>query len=938
MRTLDYQQRVLDTLDAWLTELKARKAEADQVEALRAANPGLPIPALDFTATAWANLRTAGRLPASRAGIPFSPRKDGIGRAVPNATLKVPTGGGKTWLAVNAVSRIMGRYLGRNTGFVLWIVPNEAIYSQTLKHLKDRQHPYRQALDRAAAGRLKVMEKGDRLDARDVEANLCVMVLMLQAANRQTQETLRMFRDRGDVHGFFAPEGDQAAHARELAAVPNLDGYLGMFPMVKDSLGNALRKISPVVVMDEGQKATSELAHDTLYGFNPIFVLELTATPKDVRTRAGGTRHANLLVEVTGRELHAEDMIKMPLNLDPRQGADWRGTLTAALGRLNTLQAEALAYGADKGALGHIRPIMLVQVERTGKDQRDGLHIHAEDVKDWLLAAGLDAAEVAIKTAEQNDLTQPENLDLLSPTNRVRVIVTKAALQEGWDCPFAYVLCGLQDMKSSKDVEQILGRVLRMPYARPRNQPEMGKAYAHMVSSVTARVADQLADRLVNNMGFEAYEAALAIAPAQSALPLLDGSSHHQPRPAEAVISLPVTPTQPIPEVLRECIEIRPTTNGATAIVRGELTEAVEDFLLTACKGAKQQEAVKEAIERERTRQAALLAPSARGERFAPLPQLCLDWDGEVQPVEKRLLSELGEFDLFVEPMNLAGFTIRESGATFEIDVEGGKVVYQATDSGQLHLNEIAAHASENDLVRWLDRECRQIDVGQAVLIKWLLALARHLIADRSLTLTALVRAKYPLAEAVRREIERRRQAAVKAGFQKSLPGFLAAPRLKESFRYAFTFHPNHYPARPPFYSGRYRFRHHYYPVIHDMREKRADGQLTEEFLCARAIDMNPHIKHWVRNVEKEDRFSFWLPTSKDYFYPDFVCELTDGRVLVIEYKGAHLLNDPETREKDQVGHQWEQSSGGRSLFLMAVAEDEQGRDVSQQIANKLKG
>ena len=201
--------------------MKARKVEADQIDALRAANPALPIAALDFTETAWANLHGAGRLPPSRLRIPFAPRRDGIGRPVPNATLKVPTGGGKTWLAVNAVSRIMGRYLGENTGFVLWIVPNEAIYSQTLKHLKNRQHPYRQALDRAAAGRVKVMEKGDRLDARDVDANLCVMVLMLQAANRQTQETLRMFRDRGDVHGFFAPEGDQAAHTREPADARN---------------------------------------------------------------------------------------------------------------------------------------------------------------------------------------------------------------------------------------------------------------------------------------------------------------------------------------------------------------------------------------------------------------------------------------------------------------------------------------------------------------------------------------------------------------------------------------------------------------------------------------------------------------------------------------------------------------------------------------------
>lgn len=163
MRTLDYQARVLDTLDAWLDELKARKAEADQIDALRASNPSLPIPAMDFTETAWANLQGAGRLPASRANVPFSPRRDGVGRAVPNATLKVPTGGGKTWLAVNGVSRIMGRYLAKNTGFVLWIAPNEAIHSQTLKALKNRQHPYRQALDRAAAGRVKVMEKTDRL-------------------------------------------------------------------------------------------------------------------------------------------------------------------------------------------------------------------------------------------------------------------------------------------------------------------------------------------------------------------------------------------------------------------------------------------------------------------------------------------------------------------------------------------------------------------------------------------------------------------------------------------------------------------------------------------------------------------------------------------------------------------------------------------------------
>ena len=205
---------------------------------------------------------------------------DGCDRPVPNTVLKVPTGGGKTWLAISSVSRIMGRYLDRNTGFILWIVPNEAIYTQTLKHMKDRQHPYRQALDRTAAGRVRIMEKADRLDARDVETHLCVMLLMLQSANRETQDSLKMFRDRGDVHGFFPPEGEQQAHKAALDRTPNLSVYSDMFPMVKDSLGNALRIIRPVVVLDEGHRAISDLAFRTLYGFNPCFVLELTATPQ----------------------------------------------------------------------------------------------------------------------------------------------------------------------------------------------------------------------------------------------------------------------------------------------------------------------------------------------------------------------------------------------------------------------------------------------------------------------------------------------------------------------------------------------------------------------------------------------------------------------------------------------------------------------------------
>lgn len=458
---------MLATLDAYIDQLRAEKRKSEAIRRL-ADREGVDLAIPDFTEKAWERMKAENKLPPSRSLVPFSPREDGCGAPVPNAVLKVPTGGGKTWLAVSGVSRIVGRYLGSNTGFVLWIVPNEAIYRQTLTNLKDRQHPYRQALDRAAAGRVRIMEKTDRLDVRDVVSHLCVMLLMLQSANRKLKASLKVFQDRGDVHGFFPPEGDQEAHREVLDRTRNLRAYGGrLFPMVKDSLGNALRVIRPVMVVDEGHRAISDLAFDTLYGFNPCFVLELTATPKDVKPRGGKNpragRYANLLVEVTGRELDREGMIKIPLNLEPRHSTDWHATLNAAITRLSALNDEARKYRAD--ANRYIRPIMLVQVERTGKDQKESGRIHADDVRDWLLTAGFAEPEVAIKTAEQNDLNQPENQDLLSPTNRVRAIITKQALQEGWDCPFAYVLCALAASSNLGAMTQLVGRILRQPGA-----------------------------------------------------------------------------------------------------------------------------------------------------------------------------------------------------------------------------------------------------------------------------------------------------------------------------------------------------------------------------------------------------------------------------------------------------------------------------------------
>jgi type III restriction enzyme len=484
----DYQRKVLNQLGAYLEELRRQRAQTEaQAQALRAMEGAEATlrDLADYPRRAWDALRRAGALPPLLKGQ--SPahhsRWDGAGRAIPNVCLKVPTGGGKTLLAAAAVGQILQGWLRRSTGLVLWVVPNEAIYRQTLAALSHRDHPYRQLLNVAGAGRVKVLEKSHPLTRQDVEGQLCVMLLMLAGANRRNKETLKFFADSGRVAGFLPREDDLPAHHDLLRAVPNLDAYRSqgrtadearaqLGSVVKSSLGNVMRLVRPVVVIDEGHHAYSEGALQTLDGFNPSFMLELSATPRLAAAKKGASAGgSNVLASVNGRDLEAEDMIKMPIHVDVRGWSDWRACLGAALERLDTLQREA--EGLQGETARYIRPILLVQVERTGAEHRDAGWIHAEDAREHLLALGLTPRQIAVKTSEVNDLSAPENIDLLSPTCEVRAIITKQALQEGWDCPFAYVLCALAAGRNLAAMTQLVGRVLRQPQVTKTGRPAL---------------------------------------------------------------------------------------------------------------------------------------------------------------------------------------------------------------------------------------------------------------------------------------------------------------------------------------------------------------------------------------------------------------------------------------------------------------------------------
>jgi len=500
-----FQGTVLNRVSDYLGELQRHADQSDKAVATLRAMEGMEDvarDAADYPKKTWQALKQRALLPPKFADLPHSSRFDGAGRAIPNVCLKVPTGGGKTLLAASSVASVFTQWFKRHTGLVLWVVPNDAIYRQTLKTLSDRDHPYRQILNVAGAGRVKILEKNSPLSRLDVDSHLCVMVLMLASAARQSKETLRFFRDRGNVLGFLPLEDDVEAHWQLLQAVPNLDVYAAWGQsqdgaraqkgsIVKSSLGNVMRMLRPMVVIDEGHHGYTENALRTLDGFNPGFLLELSATPRVASAKGSGS---NILVDVRGTDLDEAQMIKLPIHVDVQHWSDWQSCLAASLQRLDALQNEAQALQGETAR--YIRPILLVQVERTGADLRDAGFIHAEDARDYLLQLGLTPRQIAIKTSEKDDLKQPENIHLLSPTCEVRVIITKQALQEGWDCPFAYVLCALAAGRNPGAMTQLVGRILRQPHVTKTGREALDACYVLCHDAKTADVVKAIKNSL----------------------------------------------------------------------------------------------------------------------------------------------------------------------------------------------------------------------------------------------------------------------------------------------------------------------------------------------------------------------------------------------------------------------------------------------------------
>ncbi|HPF99074.1 MAG TPA: DEAD/DEAH box helicase family protein [Kiritimatiellia bacterium] len=807
---------------------------------------------------------------------------------LPYVCLRLPTGGGKTLVACHAVGTALKRFIQADHAVVLWLTPSNAIREQTLKTLKNRQHPYRQAVE-SEVGSLSVLDIEDAryVTRSTLDTDTTIIVSTMQAFRVTETEGRKVYEDSGHLMDHFTGLPDEVMSSIERRPDGTFD----------HSLANVLRTRRPIVIVDEAHNSRTDLSFETLARFNPSCIIEFTATP------AREEHPSNVLHTVSAAELKAEAMIKMPIQLETRPR--WKELLADAIAQRNGLEKVARAELAATSE--YIRPIMLLQAQpnRKGHD-----NITVDVLEESLLQDhNIPKEQIARATGADRDL---DGVDILSDKCEVRYVITIEALREGWDCPFAYVLCTVAETRSGRAAEQILGRVLRLPKAAWKKNKELNTAYAFAATASFAEAANGLTDALIEN-GFEKQEAKDLIVhahPVQDQLPIEDLELFAG---ANAVALPEPLPEAKLPEETRRKIMVS-TKTGAVSVCETLTEQDVKNLraVLSTEKGKAAVDAIYKVSKR--------LAPKRRvsfaeqGELFS-IPVLALR-DGDLfEQFEETHFREI-EWNLSkCDPvLPEADFpSVREKGHLGEIDItDGGQLkAKEFVDSLQIQIAAIEAESGWTvaQLVNWLDKKIPHPDVSLTDAGIYIAGVVRYLIEQRQLPLDFLARDKYRLRSAIEKKIDEHRQDAHKSAFQLFLQPDLAK-RLVVTPEQCFTFDPNAYPYNQ-LYHGSYQFQKHYYPQVGDLEDR------GEEFECAQFIDALTEVKCWVRNLERRPRHSFWIQTSTDKFYPDFVCVLNDKRYLVIEYKGEHLWSNDDSKEKRLLGDLWAERSDGKCLFVM---------------------
>ena len=818
----------------------------------------------------------------------------------PYICLRLPTGGGKTLLAAHSVATIAKKLLADDYPACLWITPGTTIRDQTLKGLTTRDHPYHLALRESLGGDIEVMTLEDALARGNVlrTRSPVIIVTTIQSyrlrderSGEELEATRRIYRDSGYLQDMF--EGLPASTTARLSKDEK--------GLVYYSLANALMLRRPVVIMDEAHNARTATSFDSLARFGPSLVLELTATPQQEHDPANERYASNVLHAVSALELKSEHMIKLPVELASRE--EWLDVLAATVQRRRELETVAASYSEETGH-PPIRPIALIQAQAQSRTRET----QTPDVIKRALLERLHVPpeEIRICTGSLDEIGDE---DLMSPDSRVCYVITVDKLREGWDCPFAYVLGSIGNAATATAVEQLLGRVLRMPYAIETGLPALDRAYAFVLSRDVAQTAMELRDRLVQSCGFDRGSAADALR-----------VSATMPQGQIAFGGIPLSaapPTDKLPDTLRG----RTTYNQQTQTleVAGSLSQREATALRQLVTSDADRQAIEEYWQRERPPGT---APKRLGQYAPPVrvPRLT------VLVGASRTLFEPEELDTFSWNLDECDYVVTREhfadevrvGQRASVDVSAtGSIVSMSPEDVLLRQLELVGEGDDwqpVELARWLDSELHRggafAGLSKAESQPWLMRAVEHLTKKRGLSLPVVVRRRHALADLLRGRIAEHFRRQARRAAEQLIE--LAPTAIETSPEMMFEIQESEYAPYHQF--ANHHFRKHAFELVSSLN--------TEEAECATQIDNDARVARWLRNLDRESQRGFYLPKSPGKFFPDFIVERTDGVIALVEYKMRKLASDPEELHKRAVGNLWAGRSNGSGRFAWVVERD----------------
>lgn len=807
-------------------------------------------------------------------------------KGVPHLCFKVPTGGGKTYLACASLRTVFDALPPMKAQAVVWLVPSDAILEQTVKNLKNPRHPYRVKLEVDFGGRVQVYTKQELLNGQqftpgDVLEQLSVMVLSYDSFRTSKKEGRKAFQENGYLMEFPKVMGDPGLLLEDTD---------------ETALIQVIRTLNPVVVVDESHHARSELSLEMLRNFNPSFVLDLTATPR---------KESNVISFVEAAQLKRENMVKLPVIVYNRDKIE--EVLADAIDLRNALERQAEEdrnQEIRQGGKGHyIRPIVLFQAQPKGGEDNTTY----EKLRDKLIGYGIPKEEIAIKTATINEL---KNVELMAEDCPIRYIITIDALKEGWDCPFAYVLASLANKTSQVDVEQILGRVLRQPHTRQYTHSGLNRSYVLTCSNDFHATLNGIVSGL-NAAGFSARDcrAGTFVAPTQA-----EGEA--------PITGTQITMDEPVveedlPDIddskVKELLEARRTDvqlPGETTPAAQMLAEAEElgDAYDAAIEGMKDRPEDDLPMEvREKMNVIPVNQKFAEELRELKLPQFFLRVpqstffaDGLV-PLDKAALAS--GFSLKGKPYDIDFTTADDEIAKVDVaDAEGSTPTILKMSSAdqryfKAYFNALPQEKKMKQVKGMIHQQLNKMDgIESKELQAYIDLIVDQMDKDQ---LDALEKSPLGFAGKIKDKIN----------------GLLDEYRRE---RFSVLLETEKIVCAPS-----YQLPEYITPVESSGNVGKslyqAEGAMDAlEWDLALAITALDNLHWWHRIIERHD---FYINGFINH-YPDIMIRTESGKIVLAETKGAHLKND-DSKQKLALGAAWAKAAGPQYRYFMVFKDED---------------